>query len=96
VATVLADVVNNLPATLVLVPLVAPVGDTAVLAALIGLGVGSSQTYTGSLANLLGRRIVVRRGARPSARDFHALSAMVTLPALVVGVVVLWALPLLR
>ncbi|MEP7092002.1 MAG: SLC13 family permease [Nocardioidaceae bacterium] len=91
VATALANVVNNLPATLLLVPLVAPVGVTAVLAALIGLGVGSSLTYTGSLANLLWRRTLVARGSEASARTFHALSALVTLPAVVVGVVVLWA-----
>ena len=46
-ATVLANLVNNLPATLLLVPLVAPLGVTAVLAALVGLGVGSGLTYTG-------------------------------------------------
>jgi arsenical pump membrane protein len=91
VATVLANVVNNLPATLLLVPLVAPLGVTAVLAALVGLGVGSNLTYTGSLANLLWRRTLVSRGGRASARDFHAVSAMVTLPAVALGVVVLWA-----
>jgi arsenical pump membrane protein len=97
VATVLANLVNNLPATLMLVPLVAPLGVTAVLAALVGLGVGSNLTYTGSLANLLWRRTLVGRGGRASARDFHAVSAMVTVPAVVLGVVVLWAwAPLVR
>ena len=91
VATVLANVVNNLPATLLLVPLVAPLGVTAVMAALIGLGVGSGLTYTGSLANLLWRRTLRRRGGHPSARDFHVLGALVTPPALVLAVVVLWA-----
>jgi arsenical pump membrane protein len=90
-ATALANVVNNLPATLLLVPLVAPVGVTAVLAALIGLGVGSSLTYTGSLANLLWRRTVLRHHGDASARTFHLLSALVTLPAVLVAVVVLWA-----
>ncbi len=37
----LANVVTNLPATLPLVPLVAPLATTAVLAALVGLNVGS-------------------------------------------------------
>ncbi len=91
VATVLANLVNNLPATLLLVPLVAPLGVTAVMAALIGLGVGSSLTYTGSLANLLWRRTVIRHGGEASARTFHLLSALVTLPAVLVAVVVLWA-----
>jgi arsenical pump membrane protein len=76
---------------------VAPLGVTAVLAALVGLGVGSNLTYTGSLANLLWRRTLVGRGGRASARDFHAVSAMVTVPAVVLGVVVLWAwAPLVR
>jgi arsenical pump membrane protein len=91
VATVLANLVNNLPATLLLVPLVAPLGTTAVLAALVGLGVGSGLTYPGSLANLLWRRTLLARGGTASARDFHALSALVTVPAVGVGVVVLWA-----
>jgi arsenical pump membrane protein len=91
IATVLANLVNNLPATLLLVPLVAPLGVTALLAALIGLNVGSGLTYTGSLANLLWRRTLIRRGTVPSGRTFHVLSAALTLPALLVAVVVLWA-----
>jgi arsenical pump membrane protein len=96
-STAVANLVNNLSATLLLLPLIAPLGTTAVLAALIGLGVGSGLTYTGSLANLLWRRTLLRHGDDPSAREFHALSAMVTLPAVVTGVVVLWAWqPLVR
>ena len=90
-ATLLANVVNNLPATLLLVPLVAPLGTTAVLAALIGLGVGSGLTYTGSLANLLWRRTLLRHHGDPSARTFHLLAVLVTPPATVMAVVVLWA-----
>ena len=90
-ATALANLVNNLPATLLLVPLVAPLGVTALLATLVGLNVGSSLTYTGSLANLLWRRSLIRHGAHPSARTFHLLSAAVTLPAVAVATVTLWA-----
>lgn len=90
-ATVLANAVNNLPATLLLVPLVAPLGVTAVLAALVGLGVGSGLAYTGSLANLLWRRTLTRHGGSASAREFHLLAVLITLPAVVVAVVVLWA-----
>ncbi len=89
-ATVLANLGNNLPATLLLVPLVAPLGVTAVLAALVGLGAGSNLTYTGSLANLLWRRTLARSGP-PSTRTFHALGALITLPTVVVGTAVLWA-----
>jgi arsenical pump membrane protein len=90
-AAVLANLVNNLPATLLLLPLVAPLGVPALLAALVGLNVGSGLTYTGSLANLLWRRTLRRHGEPPSARDFHRLSGLVTPPAVLAAVVVLWA-----
>jgi arsenical pump membrane protein len=89
-ATVLANLVNNLPATLLLVPLVAPLGPTAVLAALVGLNVGSGLTYPGSLANLLWRRSMTRLGQQPSARDFHRLAGLITPPAVLLAVLVLW------
>ena len=92
-ATVLANLVNNLPATLLLVPLVAPLGTEAVLAALIGLNVGSGLTYPGSLANLLWRRTLVRRGLPASGRTFHLHAALVTPVAVVAAVVTLWAVP---
>jgi arsenical pump membrane protein len=72
------------------VPVVAPLGVTAVLAALIGLGVGSGLTYTGSLANLLWRRTLLRQGVHPAASDFHRLSAAVTVPTIAAGVLALW------
>jgi arsenical pump membrane protein len=91
VATVLANLVNNLPATLLLVPLVAPLGTTAVLATLVGLNVGSGLAWPGSLANLLWRRALVRRGVPVSSATFHAHAALVTPVALLAGVVTLWA-----
>ena len=63
----LANLLTNLSATLLLLPLLAPLGGTAVLAALIGLNVGSGLTYTGSLANLLWRRSLDRLGLPPSS-----------------------------
>ncbi|MFT4009605.1 MAG: arsenic transporter [Nocardioidaceae bacterium] len=86
-ATALANLVNNLPATLVVLPLVAPLGATAVFAALIGLNVGAGLTYPGSLANLLWRRAVVHAGESP--RGFHAYALVVTPVALLAGVVAL-------
>jgi arsenical pump membrane protein len=90
-ATVLANVVNNLPATLLLVPLVGPLGTLPVLATLVGLNVGSSLTWTGSLANLLWRRTLSAAGAAPSGRTFHAIAAVTVPVAVLVGVVALWA-----
>ena len=57
-AAVLANVINNLPAVLVLLPLTAPAGPGAVLAVLLGVNIGPNLTYAGSLATLLWRRIV--------------------------------------
>jgi arsenical pump membrane protein len=90
-ATVLANVLTNLSATLLLVPIVAPLGTTAVLAALLGLNIGSGLTWTGSLANLLWRRTLRRRGVRPAGAAFHRVSLTLTPVSLLAAVVVLWA-----
>ena len=58
VSAILANLVNNLPATLILVPVAAPSGAAAVLAVLIGVNVGPNLTYVGSLATLLWRRVL--------------------------------------
>jgi arsenical pump membrane protein len=88
-----ANLVNNLPATLLVVPLVAPLGATPALATLVGINLGSSMTWSGSLANLLWRRTVVRSGGRVDSRDFHVVGLLATPVAIVAGVVVLaaWA-----
>ena len=91
VATVLANLVNNLPATLLLVPLAAPLGTVAVLATLVGLNVGSSLTWTGSLANLLWRRTLTRAGETVSGRQFHAVAAVTVPIGVALGVVAVWA-----
>lgn len=78
VATVLANLLTNLSATLLLVPLLGPLGAPAVLAALLGLNIGSGLTYTGSLANLLWRRSLVRLGDPPGLAGFHRVSLVAT------------------
>lgn len=90
VAAILANVVNNLPATLALLPLAAALGTPTVLAVLIGVNVGSNLTYVGSLANLLWRRVLMPRGLAPSAREF-TLVGLATVPlTLVVSTAALW------
>jgi arsenical pump membrane protein len=88
---VAANVLNNLPATLLLLPLVTPLGTVAVLALLIGVNVGSNLTYVGSLANLLWRRALARDGIRPTMLDFHTPGVASVVPCIATGVVVLWA-----
>ena len=90
VAAVLANVVNNLPATLVLVSVI-PAGSTALLLAmLVGVNVGPNLTYTGSLATLLWRRVVRREGVEPPRRAFFRLAVLTTPAALVAATVALW------
>jgi arsenical pump membrane protein len=89
-ATALANLVTNLSATLLLVPIVAPLGSTAVLATLIGLNVGSGLTWTGSLANLLWRRTLRRHGRDVGSAAFHRVSLTLTPISLLAAVVALW------
>lgn len=88
-ATGLSAILTNLSAALLLLPLVAPLGDAAVLAALVGLDVGSGLTLSGSLANLLWRRAMAGVGAPQSVAAFHRVSLPLTPVALVVAVGVL-------
>jgi arsenical pump membrane protein len=90
VAAVLANVCNNLPAVLVLLPLAAPSGAGAVLAVLLGVNIGPNLTYTGSLATLLWRRILHTRGSAPELGEFTRLGLLTVPAALVLGVLALW------
>ena len=58
VGAVLANLVNNLPATLILIPVTAALGAGPVLATLVGVNVGPNLTQVGSLATLLWRRVL--------------------------------------
>jgi arsenical pump membrane protein len=91
VAAVLANVVNNLPATLVLVPLVAPSGSPAVLAVLIGVNIGPNLTYVGSLSNLLWRSVLRRYDVSASVGEYTRLGLCTVPTALVTAVLGLWA-----
>ena len=80
IAALLANLLNNLPATLALLPVLAVGGAGPVLAMLIGVNVGPNLTYVGSLANLLWRRVLGREAPssaaahrrRPGHRAAHA------------------------
>lgn len=88
VAAALSNVVNNLPAVLVLLPLVS--GPASVLAVLIGVNIGPNLAYTGSLANLLWRRVLHQRDEPTSAREFTWLGLLTVPACLLVAVVSLW------
>jgi arsenical pump membrane protein len=90
-AAVLANVVNNLPAVLVLLPLTAPAGPGAVLAVLLGVNIGPNLTYAGSLATLLWRRIMREHDTDVELGEFTRLGALTVPAALLLGVVALWS-----
>jgi arsenical pump membrane protein len=84
-----ANIINNVPAAVLLLPAAAAAGPVTVLALLIGLNVGANLTGIGSLANLLWRQ------AGPddvmSWRTFHAMGLVTTPVIVVLCTTVLWA-----
>lgn len=90
VAAAVCNVVNNLPAVLLLLPLVEHSGPAAVLAVLIGVNIGPNLSYPGSLANLLWRR-VVRHDIDSGFGEFTRIGLCTTPITLVASVVALWA-----
>ena len=91
VATLASALLANLSATLLIVPALAPIGDTAILAALLGLTIGAGLTWTGSLANLLWRRTLAREGIAPGNGRFHLVSLTLTPIALIAATAALCA-----
>jgi arsenical pump membrane protein len=87
----LANVINNLPAVLLLLPAAAAAGPGEVLAVLIGVNAGPNLTYVGSLATLLWRRVLRQRGEELPTWEFLRLGAMTVPPVLLAATVVLWA-----
>lgn len=90
IAAVLCNVVNNLPAVLVLLPLVASSGPAAMLAVLIGVNIGPNLTYVGSLANLLWRRVVQQRGCDIGFGEFSRIGVCTVPLTLLASVAALW------
>ncbi len=88
IAAAAANLLNNVPALLVLLP--AAHSPATVLAVLIGVNCGPNLTYTGSLATLLWRRILREHDAEPSHKEFHLLGALTVPPILIAGTVALW------
>ena len=89
-AAVLANLINNLPAVLLLLPAAAAAGPGVVLAVLVGVNTGPNLTYVGSLATLLWRRVLRRRGADLPAMEFLRLGAVTVPPVLLAATFALW------
>jgi arsenical pump membrane protein len=90
ISAMLANVVNNIPATLILLPVVAGFGYGPVLAMLIGVNIGPNLTQVGSLATLLWRRVLRTEGVELSQAEFIRLGLLSVPPALLVTTSVLW------
>ena len=90
-AAVLANMINNLPAVLALLPLAVPAGSGAVLAVLLGVNIGPNLTYTGSLATLLWRRIMREHDTDVDLGEFTRLGLLTVPAALILAVLALWA-----
>ncbi|MGY1804909.1 SLC13 family permease [Blastococcus sp. SYSU D00922] len=88
ISAVLANLLNNLPATLALLPVAAAGGPGTVLAVLIGVNVGPNLTYVGSLANLLWRRVLGLEAPSPGQ---HTAIGLATVPlTLLAATAALW------
>ena len=90
VSAVAANLVNNLPATLIILPVVAASGPGAVLAMLVGVNVGPNLTYVGSLATLLWRRIVHAHEEETDIGEFTRLGVRTVPLILVASTLALW------
>jgi len=91
VAAVLANLINNLPAVLLLLPVAAAVGPGVVLAVLVGVNTGPNLTYVGSLATLLWRKALRQRGEELPTSEFLRLGAVTVAPVLLATTFALWA-----
>jgi arsenical pump membrane protein len=89
-SAIFANLVNNLPATLILVPVAAANGPGPVLATLIGVNVGPNLTYVGSLATLLWRRVLRAEDADVEVGVFLRLGALTVPAALIAATLLLW------
>jgi arsenical pump membrane protein len=90
ISAVAANLLNNLPATLIILPVAASSGAGAVLAMLVGVNVGPNLTYVGSLATLLWRRIVHAHDHDTDVGELTLLGLRTVPAALIASTVALW------
>jgi arsenical pump membrane protein len=94
IGAVLANVVNNLPAVLILLPAVSGHGlgvAGPVLAVLVGVNIGPNLTYAGSLATLLWRRLLADRDTGIDLGEFTRLGLLTVPAGLALVTLALWA-----
>jgi arsenical pump membrane protein len=98
-AAAIANLVNNLPAVLMLLAALTGAAATQgaagattglVLAVLIGVNIGPNLTYAGSLATLLWRRLLAERDRDVDLGEFTRLGLLTVPAGLAVATVALW------
>ncbi len=98
-AAAIANLVNNLPAVLMLLAAVTGAAAASggahqvaapVLAVLIGVNIGPNLTYAGSLATLLWRRLLAERDRDVDLGEFTRLGLITVPPGLAVATAALW------
>ena len=90
VSAVLANLLNNLPATLILVPIAAALGTGPVLAVLVGVNVGPNLSYAGSLATLLWRRVLHAQDTDVELAEFTRLGLLTVPTGIAAATVAVW------
>lgn len=91
IAAVAANLVNNLPATLMLLAALGPSAPPGLLLAMIiGVNLGPNLTYVGSLAIMLWRRVTAENLEPVSLRTFTALGVITTPLTILGAVAALW------
>ena len=91
IAAVLANLLNNLPATLLLLPATSAAGVPALMAMLVGVNIGPNLTYVGSLATLLWKRLLHERDVVATQAEFLRLGLLTVPTALLGATLTLWA-----
>jgi len=91
ISALLANLVNNLPAILVVGPVAAGAGHAGLAAALVGVNIGPNLTYSGSLATLLWRRILKSEDVNVNLGEFFRLGVLTVPAALAASTLLLWS-----
>lgn len=91
-AALLANLVNNLPATLILLPVAASLGLGPLLAVLVGVNIGPNLTPAGSLATLLWRRVLHGAGVELGTGEFFWLGVLTVPAGLLLATTAVWLL----
>ena len=84
-----ANLLNNIPMQLLALSAFGDAGNPALYGSLLGCNLGPNITVVGSLATMLWRTVLQKRGLDISPKELAGVGLAVTLPALLVGALTL-------